>query len=172
VGDIASLLQVAWFPDGKHLLLEGAAEGQTARTYEMDTVGGKPEPVGPADFRGMAVSNDGKRIAGWNSSGQAVVFDGETQKMIVIPGIQPQELFDKWTEDGEALLVYSTTRWEAQAYRVEVATGKRTLLQTVELTEKAGSSSSLGMEYAERSKSYVYEVGRDLGTLYVVEGLE
>ncbi len=172
VGKIASLGNVSWFPDGKHLLLTGAAEGQPLRTYEMDLEGGQPQALGPADFIGVAVARDGRRIAGRNASTQAVVLDRETQKLQVIPGVVPQEAFDKWTEDGHALLVYSATQWEARMYRVEVATGKRTLLQTVEPGEKAGSILPLRVAYAEGSKTYVYGTGRVLGTLYVVEGLE
>jgi hypothetical protein len=81
-------------------------------------------------------------------------------------------MFQKWTEDGQALLVYSSTPWEARIYRVEVATGTRTLLQTVEPGEKAGSRLPLRLAYAERSKTYVYSAVRDLGILYVAEGLE
>jgi hypothetical protein len=55
---------------------------------------------------------------------------------------------------------------------VEVATGKRTLLQTVEPGEKAGTMMPLRLAYAEGSKTHVYSTMRDLGTLYVVEGLE
>jgi hypothetical protein len=49
VGDITSLKSVAWFPDGKHLLLNGATEGLPLRTFEMDLEGGKPRP-GPGRF--------------------------------------------------------------------------------------------------------------------------
>jgi hypothetical protein len=80
LGEVTTLKSVAWFPEGKHLLLTGAAEGQPLRTYEMDLEGGKPQAVGPADFTGFAVAGDGKRIAGRNVSAQAVVFDQETQK--------------------------------------------------------------------------------------------
>jgi Tol biopolymer transport system component len=172
VGDIVNLDQVTWFPDGKHLLLRGATEGQPLRTYEMDLAGGKPQPLGPPDLLGYAVAMDGKRIAGRNASAEVVVFDRETQKEQVIPGIEPQENFSKWTEDGQAVLVYSSTPWEARMYRVEVATGKRTPLQTVKLSEKAGSTTPLSMVYAEDSKTYVYCLLRILGTLYVVEGLQ
>ena len=78
----------------------------------------------------------------------------------------------KWTEDRQALVVYSSTRWQARIYRVEVATGKRTLLQTVQPTEKAGSTMPLRLAYAEGSKTYAYSTVRILGILYVVEGLE
>jgi eukaryotic-like serine/threonine-protein kinase len=172
VGEITSLKSVAWFPDGKHLLLTGAPEGQALRTYEMDLEGGKPQALGPADFTGVAVAKDGNRIAGRNASAQALVFDRETQKLQVIPGVEPREALAKWTEDGQALLVYSSTPWEAWIYRVEVTTGKRTLLQRVEPGEKAGSTMPMRLAYAEGSKSYVYSTVRILGTLYVVEGLE
>jgi len=171
-GEITSLKSVAWFPDGKHLLLTGAAEGQPLRTYEMDLEGGKPQPLGPPDFTGVAVAGDGKRIAGRNASAEAVVFDRETQKLQVIPDVEPMETLAKWTEDGQALLVYSTTPWEGRIYRVKAATGKRTLLQTVEPHEKAGSIGPMRLAYAERSKTYVYSTVRILGTLYVAEGLE
>ena len=172
VGEITSLKSLAWFPDGKHLMLTGAAEGQPLRTYEMDLEGGKPQAVGPADFTGVAVANDGKRIVGRNASAEVVVLDRETQKQQVIPGIEPSEALAHWTEDGQGLFVYSATPNEARIYRVEVATGNHTLLQTVEPGDKAGSLMPMRLAYAERSKTYVYSTVRILGTLYVVEGLE
>jgi hypothetical protein len=171
-GEITSLKSVAWFPDGKHLLLTGAAEGQPLRTYEMDLDGGKPQPLGPADFIGVAVSPDEKRIAGRHASGEAAVFDLETQKLQAVPGIEPSEALAKWTEDGKALLVYAATPREAHIYRVDAATGMRTLLQTVEPRDKTGSMLPIRLAYAERTKTYVYSTVRILGTLYVAEGLE
>ena len=172
-GEITSLKFVAWFPDGRHLLLTAAAQGESLRTYEMDMDGGKPQPLGPADFIGVAVSGDGKRIAGRNASGEVAVFDREeTQKLLVIPGVGPEDTLDKWMDDGHSLLMYSATPWEARLYRFEVATGKRTLLQTVEPHEKAGSLVPMRVAYAERSKTYVYSTVRILGTLYVAEGVQ
>jgi Tol biopolymer transport system component len=172
VGDIVSLEDVRWFPDGKHLLLIGATEGQPLRTYEMDLAGGKPQALGPADFIGDAVANDGKRIAGHNDSGAALVFDRETQKVEPIPGIGPEDRLQSWTEDGQGVLVSADTLWEAKVYRVDVATGKRTLLQTVEPIDKAGSVEPVSISYSERGKAYAYGTIRVLSILYVVQGLE
>ena len=172
VGEITSLKTVDWFPDGKHLLLTGAAEGQSLRTYEMDLEGGTPQALGPADVIGAAVAKDGKRIAGRNASTKTVVFDRGTQKLEIIPGVEPQESLAKWTEDGRALIVYSSTPWEARIYRVEVVTGKRTLLQTIEASERAGSTVPIRLAYAEESKTCAYSTVRILGNLYVVEGLD
>jgi serine/threonine protein kinase/Tol biopolymer transport system component len=172
LGDIVNFTTVAWFPDGKHVLLEASKEGEPLRTYEMDLQGGKPQEVGPADLTGVAVAKDGQKIAGRNSAGEAVVFNRETKKVQLIPGIGPQDGIEKWTKDGQALLVTTSTPWEAQIYRVEVSTGKRNLLQKVELSEKAGSIYNVRAQYAEDGKTYVYNTRRVLGSLYVVEGLE
>jgi tricorn protease-like protein len=172
VGEITSLKSLAWFPNGKHLLLTGAAEGQPLRTYEMDLEGGKPQAAGPADFVGVDVAKDGKRIVGRNASAETVVFDLATQKLQVIPGVESHETLFKWTEDGRGLILYSSTPWEARIYRLEVGPGRRTLLQTIEATEKAGSTMPIRLAYAEGSKTYAYSTVRILGNFYVVDGLE
>jgi eukaryotic-like serine/threonine-protein kinase len=172
VGNIATLRDVEWFPDGKHLVLVGSAEGEPLRTYEMDLDGGKPQPIGPPDFRGVGVAKDGMRIVGTRASGEAVIFDKGSQQLQTISGIERGELIQGWTEDGQALLVTASTPWEGQIYRVEVGSGKRTLLQKVELVDKAGVSLNLRLYYAERSKTYVYETRRILSNLYIVEGLQ
>jgi eukaryotic-like serine/threonine-protein kinase len=171
VGDIVNMVYVSWFPYGKHLMLVGATEGQPLRTYEIDLQGGTPQPLGPTDFIGKAVSRDGSRIAGRNGAGEAVVFAPETKNLKIMPGVKSYEQFQQWTEDGQSLLVSSGTPWEAHVDRVEVANGARTLLQRVELADKAGSNLSVGLTYAETSKTYVYNTRRILGTLYVVDGL-
>src|ERR1019366_4614692 len=89
-----------------------------------------------------------------------------------IPGIERQEQIQRWTDDGQSLIVYSANSWEAHIYRVDVATGKRTLLQNIELSDKAGSRLPIRLAYAERSKTYAYSAARNLGILYVVEWLQ
>jgi hypothetical protein len=102
----------------------------------------------------------------------AVVFDRVTQKVQSIQSVGPQDVIEKWTKDDQALLVTTATPWEAQIYRVEVPSGKRTLLQKVELSDKAGSIFNVRAFYVEDTKTYAYNTRRVLGSLYVVEGLE
>jgi len=68
-------------------------------------------------------------------------------------------------------LTTAATPWEAEMYRVDVATGKRTLLQKVEPIDKAGSTINLRVDYAERSRTYAYNTRRIVSILYAVEGL-
>jgi eukaryotic-like serine/threonine-protein kinase len=171
-GDLVMVRDVYWFPDGKHLMVHGAAEGQPLRTYEMDLDGGKPQPIGPSDFRGVCVAKDGTRIAGRKASGEALIFDISTQKTETVPGVAAADDIDRWTADGQALLVVASTRSEGQVFRIDVGTGKRTLLQKVEPADQSGSSLNMKVFYAEGSKTYVYNIRRILSSLYVVDGLE
>jgi hypothetical protein len=84
----------------------------------------------------------------------------------------PQDEIQKWTKDGTALLVNASTPQAAHMYRVEVTTGKKTLVQNIEPSENAGSMMNLRMFYAEDSKTYVYNERRIPSSLYVVEGLQ
>jgi hypothetical protein len=68
--------------------------------------------------------------------------------------------------------VYSATPSVARIYRVDVTTGQRTLLQTIDPAEKAGLATPIRLAYAEGSKTYAYSTLRILGILYVIEGLE
>ena len=172
LGELTSVYAITGYPDAKHLVLIASAPGEALRTYEMDLEGGKPQAVGPVGFQGSAVTSDRNRIAGRDAAGEAVVFDKETQKMQPIPEISPEESILKWSDDGQAVLVARSTPWHAEVSRVEVSTGKRTVLEKMELSDRAGSSFNLRMNYSERSKTYVYNDRRIFSNLYVVEGLE
>ena len=61
---------------------------------------------------------------------------------------------------GKGLLVVSATPWEARIYRVDAPTAERTLLETVEPSEKAGSTQNVRLAYAVDSKTYIYNTVR------------
>jgi Tol biopolymer transport system component len=171
LGDITSLEQSDWFPDGKRLLLRAATEGQPVRTYELTIADGKLQTLGPPDFKGCCVSGDGKRVAGYNLLGQQLIFDIDKQELRPIPGLNSEDSVQQWSEDGQALLVLSGTPWQAQIDRVEVATGKRTTLEKLTLSDKSGST-ILHIRYSEKTPTSIYATVRIIGSLYVVEGLE
>jgi dipeptidyl aminopeptidase/acylaminoacyl peptidase len=171
-GDVVNVDLAYWFPDGKRLMLVGAKKGEALRTFEMDLDGGKPEPLGPPDWQGAAVSRDGKRIAGQKSTGEKAIYDTDTKSLQVISSIDPDEDIQRWTADGRGILICQGTVEGAKVSRVEFPTGKRTLVHEVKLTRKAGSVSKVKLMATEDGKVYVYRVRRDAGTLYVAEGLD
>ena len=86
--------------------------------------------------------------------------------------MEPLDQLEKWIEDRKDLLVVSATPWEAHIFRVDTPTAERTLLETVEPSEKAGSTQNVRLAYAVDSKRHIYSTVRVPGTLYLVEGLE
>jgi eukaryotic-like serine/threonine-protein kinase len=171
---------LAWYPDGKRLLVLAAKEGEGLRTYAIDIDGGKPEPIGPPGFLGFAVAGEGKRIAGINEAGEAAVFDMDKQDVRKVPGLEPDEQpkvgpdlnGEVWSSDGKALILTKASLSGAEIFRIDVETGKRTVLKKMELSDKAGVLMKPKIIYAEKSDTYVYRVSRVVTKLYVVEGLK
>jgi len=180
LGDLVAVDSHTWFPDGKHLLLVAAKKGEGLRSYQLDLQTGATQPFGPAAFVGIAISNDGKRIAGLNDLGESVILDVATQQMRKIPNVPvdtasqlgPDAYGEIWTDDGKSLIVSRTTLYDGEIDRLDVDTGKLTPLQKIELTDKAGSSFRLRVLYARKTKTYVYRVVRILSQLYELDGLE
>jgi serine/threonine protein kinase/Tol biopolymer transport system component len=170
VGDLASVAYIAWFPDGKRLLLDGASKGAARRSYTLDLEGGKPQPIGPDGWHGLVIAKDGKRIAGYGASGEVVVLDTDTGKTETAAGLEPQDTLLKWTADGRNLLVSAEAPGQTRVYRVDVGTGKRTLVRTLEVADKAGLS-DLHPTIADDDQAYFYSVSRENCILYLVEGL-
>lgn len=168
LGDLVSAGLLAWFPDGKHLLITGATKGHPRATYVMDMNSGALKPIGPDGWIGHAISRDGKHIVG-RAAGERVVFDVDTQQAQPIAGIDPEDVVLRWSEDGNALLVSSTTLARAQIFRVDIASGKRTLLHTIDVEDKAGVT-DLVVAVSPDEKTYVYNLGRVQSALYSVEG--
>jgi eukaryotic-like serine/threonine-protein kinase len=170
---------IAWFPDGKRLLLVAAKQGEGLRSYTMDIDGGKPQLFGPPGFLGFAVASDGNRIAGINEAAEAVIFDTDKQNVRKVPGLESDEQpglgadlnGEIWSSDGKALILTKSTLFGAEIFRVDVETGKRTVLKRMELSDKAGTVVNPKVMYAENSDTYVYRVSRILTKLYVVSGL-
>jgi eukaryotic-like serine/threonine-protein kinase len=177
---LVSALQSHWFPDGKHILLMGARKDEPMRTFVVDVNSGKMETIGPENFKGVLVSKDGQRIVGFSPDG-CVMFDRRTNKVAPILGIASsgamvahgEDEVQRFTADGQGLLVVTKTAGlsQASAFRVDLATGNRTLLKTVDLPDKAGVVGLL-MEIAEDEKSYAYDVITSNSTLYELSGVK
>ena len=126
------------------------------------------------------MAGDGKRIVGINEAAEAVIFDTEKLTVSKVPGLEPDEQprmgpdlnGAAWSNDGKALILVKASLFGAEIFRVDIESGKKTMLKKMELSEKAGTFMKPLILYAEKSDTYVYRVSRVLSKLYVVEGLQ
>ncbi len=170
LGNIVSTIDLHWFPDGKRLLIVGAVGNEGLRSYEMDMNAGTPKPIGPPAWLGKVFSPDGKRIAG-KLGDDLVVYNLDTQQTQKVDGIQPNEFILAWSPDGQGVLVYSEILGGFSVTRIDIATGKRTLMQTFSEDDKAGLF-GFRVTLSPDRKTYVYSASRALSTLYIAEGIK
>jgi DNA-binding beta-propeller fold protein YncE len=89
-----------------------------------------------------------------------------------IAGIQEGEAPVAWSADGGSLYVYKGGELPAKVYRVEIATGKRTLWKQLMPPDPAGVEYVGPILPTPDGKAYAYGYRRLLSDLYLVEGLK
>ena len=163
-----------WFPDGKRLLIAGIAPNHGLRLYVQDIDSDKFDPVTPegTDGSAYALSPDGSRVAAVGPDGKVYLFPIPKGDAQPLKGLQPGEVPIAWTPDGRSLYIYKGGELPAKVFRLEVATGNRTLWKQLMPPDPAGVEFVGPVLPTPDGKSYVYGYRRLLSDLYLVEGLQ
>ena len=163
-----------WHPDGKRIVFSGTEPGHAMRIYVQDLEGGKPKPISPEGGGnvGVFVSPDGKFASGFGPDGKRWLFPIDEGEARPIPGLQPNDGLDGWSEDGRSIFVHNRAGLPCIVSRVDLATGKRTPWKQIAPADAAGVDSAGGIQLTPDAKSFVYSYVRTLSDLYVVEGLK
>jgi Tol biopolymer transport system component len=163
-----------WLPDGKQFVFSGNEPGRGVRLYVEDTSGGKAVPISPegVDGTAFAISSDGQLVAaiGPDLKGYLYPTSGHGDPR-VIQGLQTGDLASSFSQDNSALFVYQSGEVPAKVYRVELATGKRTLWKQLVPGDPAGVATIGPILVTPDGKTFVYGFHRTLADLYLVEGL-
>jgi eukaryotic-like serine/threonine-protein kinase len=161
----------AWLPDSRRVLFTAAAKGGASRAYVQDIEGGDPAAIGPAAIRHPTASPDGKTIAALGPDGKAVLFSIDGGEARPCPGAEQGDWPIRWGADG-SLFIERAKGIGAEVHRLDVATGRLTLLRTVVAQDPAGQITPLYIQLSADGKAYAYSFLRNLSDLYVVEGLK
>jgi eukaryotic-like serine/threonine-protein kinase len=173
MGPVVTATNLSWFPDGKRLLIVGAETDKGQRTYVMNVGSGAVEAIGPDGFLAIAASKDGGQLLGTTTGSNAasMIFDSASQQLKPVPGILPDDQVVRWSRDGRGVLVQTADNEKAAIYRLDLATGKRTLLKQVESRDKAGGQWMFLMLAADE-KSYAFYQLSLTATLWIVDGVK
>ena len=163
-----------WFPDGKRLLIAGIEPNHGLRLYVQDIDSDKFEAVSPegTDGSAYALSPDGSAVAAMGPDEKAYLFPIPSGDPRPIKGMLPGEVPVVWTADGRSLYVYKGGELPAKVYRLEIASGNRTLWKQLMPPDPAGVEFVGPVLPTPDGKSYVYGYRRLLSDLYLVEGLQ
>ena len=157
--------------DGKGLILSGNEPGHATRCYLLSLSGGKSKPVTPDGISCGPTSPDDRFVAteGPNSTIGLYPVDGGPPRLIPAPGTT----FDtvQWSSDGLALYGYYEGELPAKIYRVEIATGKKTVVQELHPAAPGGVVMVAPIVVSRDGTRFAYSYNQTLSTLFVISGL-
>ncbi len=169
-----SHLRVHWLPDDKHFIFIGSEQGHGLRLYIQDLNGGKPRPISPEGILAtqFAVSPDGKQVAAVGADRNGYVYPIAGGDPKPIPGFTAGDTPVGWSGDGRYLYVYLVGELPAKVQRLELASGRKQPWKELMPSDKAGITDIGPILITPDGKAYVYEYGRTLSDLYLVDGLK
>jgi Tol biopolymer transport system component/tRNA A-37 threonylcarbamoyl transferase component Bud32 len=162
-----------WFPDGKRILFVANKPGQPARSYVQALDGGLPIAITAEDQHATQVSPDGHVVLvlqGDKLNLQPV--DASPPRVLAGADIRPGDAVIRWTADGNGIYLRRIeNETTANILRLELATGKTTLLHKLHAADPTGTS-IFSVSITPDGHSYGYSYQRELNTLYLVDGLK
>ena len=170
-GSIANYIGVGYFPDGKRLILCGR-EATGTGLYVQDIAGGKPRRIGDGLFLfSHPVSPDGRTLVVQDKDRKIVLVPAEGGPARPLPGSIDGDGVVRWSSDGASVFV-GHGDVPTDVFRLDMATGKRTLWKTLAPADLAGVYDIGPIEMTSDGKAYAYGYGRLLSDLYIAEGLK
>jgi len=161
---------VTFSRDGQWALFSAFNSKQEVRDYLLDLRNGKLRPATPAGTRAGKLSPDATRVVTLDVASQKyILVDLASGKASNAPGIQNDEEVLTWNPDGSAVVVWNL-EFPAEVTLVNVTTGKRQRVQTVEPLTMSGSMFARIVASAD-GKTVAYCQRRALCAIYAADGL-
>lgn len=167
-------VRARWFPDGKRFLFLGSEPGHGVRLYVQDVDGGKPRAISPEGVSATQweISPDSKYVAAVGPDQNGYLYPVESGDPRPIPGFPTGDVPVAWAADGRSLFIYRSGELPARVHRLDIATGQKQLWRELMPADSAGVTDIGPILLTPDAKTYVYEYGRTLSDLYLVEGLK
>jgi hypothetical protein len=140
------------------------------RDYLIDLRNGKIRPVTPVGTRTGKISPDGTRIVTHEFAAEKyLLVDIASGKTTDVPGLDKDDEVLGWNADGNAVNVWDQ-QLPARVSQVDVTSGKRQFIQTVEPLATLGSMYARMVTSAD-AKTVAYRVRRGVYAIYIADGL-
>jgi hypothetical protein len=166
---LESVSQVDFFPDGSSLFVCGNEKGKSPRCYRSPRDATRVEPVTVDGVGAGLLRPDGLAVAVSRSDGWWVFPLGEGTPRLV-PGTSGA-IVSRWSPDGKALWVLIDAGPRPRFDRVDVDTGLRTPLVTIDLPTDIPVFAVLTITLADDPRVYAYTAWSYTSSLFTVEGV-
>jgi len=172
--DEINRLWARWFPDGKRILFSADEPGKGVRLYIQDVNGDPPKAISDEGVNGsmIAISPDGKQIALVGADQKPALLTVESGEIHPIAGLDAGEAPIAWSSDGRSLFVYKLGEVPSTVNRLDFATGRKQLWKKLVPPDVSGVTDISSILITPDGNNYVYEYGRTLSDLYLVNDLK
>ena len=172
--NIESYAAMGWMPDSQGFLFAGNEAGHDSRIYLQSVAGGKARPLTGEGFNAQVtipISPDGKRFVAFDQHARTwescQIEDG---KCVPLAGSERRDFPLRWSADGK--YIYAGVRRTVPGFwRIELATGRRTLWKEVSLADPVGVNDLFPISITPDGESFAASANRRLDELYLVDGV-
>jgi eukaryotic-like serine/threonine-protein kinase len=162
---------VTFSRDGQWAVFSAFDSKGELRDYLLNMRDGKIRPATPAGTRAGKISPDGTRIVTLSvAADKYEMVDVASGAVSEIAGLEKEDEVLGWSLDGHSVNVWNQ-ELPARVSQVDVATGKRQLIQTVEPLAMLGSMYARMVTSAD-AKTAAYRHRRGLYAVYIADGLQ
>lgn len=164
------------FDQGRRILFAGLEKDRNWRFYTLDRQGGAPKPFTPLDVRApkpLLLSPDERYLIGRTSTrGAYVRYPLDGGEPLPVKGLLPHETPAGWSRDGRVLYVAGGgAELPVKVTALDPATGARRPLAAFTPPDPSGYRATVGVCVAPDASALAVTYERDLGELYLIEGL-
>jgi serine/threonine protein kinase len=160
-----------FLPNGQGIAVNGDETGHAVRCYVVDLSSGRARAATPEGIPCGPLSPDNRSVLGIgpNRSVALYALDGGASRPLanLRPAFHPVQ----WSSDGSLLYGYHLGEFPSRIYKVEIATGKETLLQELKPGVPAGVVMVAPIVVSRDGTHFAYSYNQALSVLCLISGL-
>jgi eukaryotic-like serine/threonine-protein kinase len=167
-------IQSGWgrfLADGQRIIVNGNEKGHASRCYVLNLAGGKPTGVSPEGTVCGPSSPDGRFVVGVGANSSVAIYPIAGGAPRPIQGLKAGFLPVQWSGDGSSLYGYQEGELPSKIYKVEISTGKQTIMQELRPGAPAGVVTVKPVVASRDGKRFAYSYNQSLSVLYLISGL-
>jgi hypothetical protein len=173
-GEIEGYGWADFLPDGRGVVFIGHEPSRPTQLYLQDLAGGPPRQLGtePIGFGPVLVSPDGAWATTMGLDRRPHLLSVPDGAPRLVPGMMTGEQPAGWSGDSHALFVYRFGDQPALIRRVDIDSGKGTVVAEVLPSDPGGVDWIGPVTITPDGSRFAYSYLRTLSQLYLVRGLE
>ena len=157
-----------WFPDGAHILFQGSEGRQPPRLWMQALDGSAPRAITPENVSGTQVTPDSRFVLGRTADRKFFLYPVAGGSPVPVPTLKSGDVPTRFSADGRSLFVATFGKIPAVLYKVDLASGARTLWREAMPVDPSGLINVGPILVTPDGTTTVYSYTRFLSDLYVI----